>query len=483
MYLRILNRLLAIPRHKLALGAFLIPLLIRSIPEVLAGPYPVGWDIIAYYIPNSLDLVSGSMNVWGIITSPPLMYAIIVPALLLTKDSLVWIFKILGPLLFGLLSWSIFTFCQRRLYWPSKKAFYAVLFISAYFITLRIAWDAYQAELGLALLLLAESIVGKIGSTRSEIGKTSLLSLAVLSNQLVGLLVVGIQLARLVKSSTWARPRHASLQFPPVALFLLILYATMQTPLAPGLAVAGPGFSLASLLDATSFLLYAYVFVTPLLLVGIGLRERHVFAPWVLVCAVGLILSVLPGHVFQDIGYRWALLLSVPVLIVAFEGYSKLQAHGASGSKTWTGLVRVMVIVGLASSATLFAVLPAQSAFPLYTAFPLYLPTSMVQSASLRFCERGAGHALDQCKYKLGQCNNHTTSLLRLGTSLPVAGEAHRELLPLFSNISDRRGWNLLARVYRMVVQRNWMVPGFFSHQRETASNLWGSGRLPVPIG
>jgi len=381
MYLRILNRLLAIPRHKLALGAFLIPLLIRSIPEVLAGPYPVGWDIIAYYIPNSLDLVSGSMNVWGIITSPPLMYAIIVPALLLTKDSLVWIFKILGPLLFGLLSWSIFTFCQRRLYWPSKKAFYAVLFISAYFITLRIAWDAYQAELGLALLLLAESIVGKIGSTRSEIGKTSLLSLAVLSNQLVGLLVVGIQLARLVKSSTWARPRHASLQFPPVALFLLILYATMQTPLAPGLAVAGPGFSLASLLDATSFLLYAYVFVIPLLLVGIGLRERHVFAPWVLVCAVGLILSVLPGHVFQDIGYRWALLLSVPVLIVAFEGYSKLQAHGASGSKTWTGLVRVMVIVGLASSATLFAVLPAQSAFPLYTAFPLYLPTSMVQSS------------------------------------------------------------------------------------------------------
>src|SRR5205809_3319892 len=144
MYLRILNRLLAIPRYKLALGAFLIPLLIRSIPEVLAGPYPAGWDIIAYYIPNSLDLVSGSMNVWGIITSPPLMYAIIVPALLLTKVSLVWIFKILGPLLYGLLGFSIFTFCRRRLHWSSQKAFYAVLFMSAYFVVMRIAWDAYQ---------------------------------------------------------------------------------------------------------------------------------------------------------------------------------------------------------------------------------------------------------------------------------------------------------------------------------------------------
>jgi len=381
MFRRILKPFLRIQRYKLALGAFLIPLMIRSIPEILAGPYPVGWDIIAYYIPNSLDIASGNMNVWGIITSPPVMYAIVVPAYVLTRVSLVWIFKILGPLLYGFLGWSIFTFCQRRLQWSSQKAFYAVLFITSYFVVMRIAWDAFQAELGLALLLLAESIVGKTGSTRSQISKASLLSLAVLSNQLVGVLVVGTQLAKLVRSSIWARPRLASLQFPPVALFLLILYATMQTPLAPGLAVAGPGFSLASLLDTTSFLLYAYMFVIPLLLVGLGLRARSVFAPWVLVCCAGMILSVLPGHVFQDIGYRWALLLSIPVLIVAFEGYSRLQATRVSGFKNWARLVRVVVIVGLASSATLFAVLPAQSALPFYTTFPQYLPSSMVQSS------------------------------------------------------------------------------------------------------
>src|SRR5437588_692971 len=147
-----------IRRHKLALAAFLVPFLIRIIPEILSGPYPVGWDIIAYYVPNTIDIVSGQMNIWGIITSPPVMYAIVVPAYILTRTTLVLIFKFLGPILYGFLGWSIFRFCQRRLHWSGIKALYAVLFISAYFVTLRISWDAYQAELGLALFLVGQSI-------------------------------------------------------------------------------------------------------------------------------------------------------------------------------------------------------------------------------------------------------------------------------------------------------------------------------------
>src|SRR3989442_2762108 len=186
-----------IRRHKIAFAAFLVPLGIRIIPEILSGPYPVGWDIIAYYIPNTIDIVSGRMDIWGMITSPPVMYAIVVPAYILTKANLVLIFKVLGPILYGFLGWSIFWFCQRRLHWSGIKALYAVLFISTYFVTLRISWDAYPAELGLALFLVAQSIVLP-PSAKSVIGRVSLLSLAVLSNQLVGVLVVGTQLATFI---------------------------------------------------------------------------------------------------------------------------------------------------------------------------------------------------------------------------------------------------------------------------------------------
>jgi len=370
----------AFREHRFLLAAFLIPLGIRAIPEILVGPYPVGWDIIAYYVPNSLDLASGSMNVWGIITSPPLMYAIVVPAYVLTKVSLIWIFKILGPILYGFLGWSIFTFCQRRLHWSGEKAFYAVLFISAYFVTMRIAWDAYQAELGLALFLLAESIRFP-ASAKSALSRVSLLSLAVLSNQLVGVLVVGTQLATLVHPSIRKNTRLFSLQFSPIALFLLILYATMQTALAPGLSIIGPGANLSILTTNLSFLLYAYIFVVPLALFGIKLREKSVFVPWTIACGIGLALSVMPGHVFQDIGYRWVLLLSLPLLFLAYEGYSGLRVASAFANRNWGGLLRVVVIVSLSSSAISYAILPAQSAPTLFTVFPQYVPTSMVQSS------------------------------------------------------------------------------------------------------
>ena len=38
--------------YRFALAAFLTPLFIRSIPEILVGPYPIGWDSIAFYVPT-----------------------------------------------------------------------------------------------------------------------------------------------------------------------------------------------------------------------------------------------------------------------------------------------------------------------------------------------------------------------------------------------------------------------------------------------
>ncbi len=45
--------------HRFGLAALLIPLGVRAIPEIIVGPYPVGWDTIAFYVPSTLDLASG----------------------------------------------------------------------------------------------------------------------------------------------------------------------------------------------------------------------------------------------------------------------------------------------------------------------------------------------------------------------------------------------------------------------------------------
>jgi len=63
----------AIRNHEFALAAFLLPFTVRAIPEVIAGPYPIGWDIIAFYVPNTLVMAAGRMSIWGIIGSGPWM--------------------------------------------------------------------------------------------------------------------------------------------------------------------------------------------------------------------------------------------------------------------------------------------------------------------------------------------------------------------------------------------------------------------------
>src|SRR5437667_1703077 len=109
---------------------------------------------------------------------------------------------------------------------------------------MRISWDAYHMELGLALFLLAESIIRTPASVRSTLSSVSLLSLAVLSNQLVGFIVIGTQLTMLLRPSIRRNLGLVPLQFVPVALYLLILYATMQTPLGPGLSIVGSATNL-----------------------------------------------------------------------------------------------------------------------------------------------------------------------------------------------------------------------------------------------
>src|SRR6267378_426730 len=145
----------AVRSYRFALAAFLIPVLIRSIPEILVGPYPIGWDTIAFYVPNTLDWATGKARFTEILGTAPLMYMISVPVYYLSRVNPVWIFKIMGPILYGSMIWALFRFLKIGLKWPDKQALGAALLTSLYFVTLRISWDLYRNMLGLTFILLS----------------------------------------------------------------------------------------------------------------------------------------------------------------------------------------------------------------------------------------------------------------------------------------------------------------------------------------
>src|SRR6266702_6807592 len=52
----------AIRKYKLPLVAFLLPLTVRAIPELMAGPYPIGYDTITAYVPFMRDWAAGNTS-------------------------------------------------------------------------------------------------------------------------------------------------------------------------------------------------------------------------------------------------------------------------------------------------------------------------------------------------------------------------------------------------------------------------------------
>jgi hypothetical protein len=372
----------AIRRYKFALAAFLLPLTVRAIPEVIAGPYPIGWDIIAFYVPNTLDMAAGRMNIWGILGSGPLMYSFIVPIYVLTRINPILLFKVAGPALFGVLCWSVFRLCEKRLGLSIRSAFLSVIFLAFYFVSLRVAWDAYQAELGLTLFILGLSVAGEPGSVgRSIFAKSAFFLLAILANQLVAVLVVGSVIVEMLRAKVWGGFGLSLSRLAPVALFGLAVYATLQPSTGPGVSVLGGSFAPLNVAYNTVFLVYAFGPLLPLAAIGLSLVTRSLFSSWIVVAATGIVISTLPGQVFQDIGYRWVLLLSVPVLIAAAQGYQKVSARaGGLNGRKWLKAVRLGVPLVLILSAGMYSAIQ-EASVPYFTLFVGYVPTSLLQSS------------------------------------------------------------------------------------------------------
>ena len=87
--------------------AFFIPLGVRIIPEILMGPYVLGFDTMGFYIPNTLLFIHGGLNQPLYLLNGQLFYAIFTSVVSL-GGSPILVLKVISPLLLGFLGLSIY---------------------------------------------------------------------------------------------------------------------------------------------------------------------------------------------------------------------------------------------------------------------------------------------------------------------------------------------------------------------------------------
>jgi hypothetical protein len=374
--------------------AFLVPLVVRVIPEILMGSYVVGFDTLAYYVPNTLVWLRDGVGFWSFLATAPFLYVLLM-SVTAVGVPIVATLKVLSPLLLGLLGVAVYFFAHKTLSWSPKKSLLAVLFATLYFVALRISWDMLRSELALIFMFVALIFIEKDGK---PIRNGVLLSLAMLSvvfaHQLVAVIMLFIVLVTVVR---WFLDRRmidvrrlVVCSVPAACLFSVIVYANYvvspQFSVVSGfpakesegfMALAGFASYPAMVSDTLVFLAFCYLPLLPLVVLGFkwfkGNLQLKAWVLWVLIAlSVGF---VVPSFFVVVLPHRWILLLTYPLAFFAADAFAKLRLNALK-----TGILKVGMGLVLVTLSLTFLVLPYSLAFPYFSYGSVYTPVSMLHN-------------------------------------------------------------------------------------------------------
>lgn len=132
---------------KLLVILYSIPLFIRLLPEILAWPYPLGFDTVTYYIPKMVKGTYLKMSIPSLMKTTSLYYILETILYRIYPDP-VLIIKILGPILYATMITLIGLYAYKRVGFDWRWTIVCVAVASLSLIGLRLAWDLYRNMLG-----------------------------------------------------------------------------------------------------------------------------------------------------------------------------------------------------------------------------------------------------------------------------------------------------------------------------------------------
>lgn len=364
------------------------------------GPYPVGFDTMAYYVPTTLLWLHDGVTLWSFLATAPMLYSV-TSGLAWAGGSITLILKVLPPLLLGFLGFSIYLYARVGLLWSQKKSLLPALIGTLYFVALRISWDALREEFALIFfflvltLLVAKNNHSNNLSWKKWVGFSLALVGVVLSNQVVAVLLLGVLLFTVVYKIIRKNHKSAAtillFSLPAVLIFFAMFYFSPSVPeyrlifgfptTSDGwLALFGyPTYS-AMLTSEAEFIVYCFLPLLPLAVLSVTSFKNLQMRSWIILI---LIATLIPFVSPSDL--RLVMLLTYPLAFYVTEGLSWL------GSLKWkrfklsslrVGLIYLTLVTVVLSLG--FMILPPENPFPYFAVqnnpFLYSIPTSMLQN-------------------------------------------------------------------------------------------------------
>ena len=385
--------------------AFIIPLIVRTIPEILMGPYIVGFDTLGFYVPDTLLWLHGT-NLLTYLANAPLFYVIFAP-LVAAGASPIFVTKILSPMLLGFLGLTIYLYARKGLDWSFNKSIVPALLGTLYFVALRVSWDMLRNEIALIFFFVVLTLLG--GKHPNSWKRYVLLSLAmtavVLSDQLGAVIMLGVVIFTIIfklLQQEFIQATKLIVVSLPSAVYFVIVYLTdlvmtsyFNNPtnvISPLASWTGFASYQSMIVNEAGFFLYCFLPLLPLIVIGLWRFGNVQLRSWLL---LSLILVLLP--IASVSPYRWVLMLMFPLAFYTTEALSRLKSIKWKHYNFTIHRIAILYLVlstailsfgfiFMTSSAPFFYFSPSQLNF-----YPYQIPTSMLQNTiSITDCKATA---------------------------------------------------------------------------------------------
>lgn len=375
--------------------AFLVPFTVRTIPEVLIGPYIVGFDTMGFYVPNTLSWLHGGVDLWSYLSVAPLFYAVLMSTVS-TGLPIIIALKVISPVLLGFLGLSIYLYAHKGLGWFPLKSLVPALIGTVYFVALRISWDMLRTELGLVFFFVALTLLTQLkhGGWKRYVLLAIVLMAVILSHQLVAVILFGVVIFTVL--SEWRREGFRKsinlviASLPSVVFFVLVNFtavapaglqdfsSSVGSPLASWLVF--PSYS-SMLVSEGGFFLYCFLPLMPLALLSIKHLGSFQLRSWLILT---LLLLLVPFAFVSP--YRWLILLIYPFAFYIAESLTMLKPVRLRCFKIPLQKIALLYLV---SSTVILSIgyifMPPEEPFVYFNpdyvnCYQYQIPTSMLQN-------------------------------------------------------------------------------------------------------
>ena len=350
---------------------FSVAFVLRLVPEVLSFPYPVGYDVINYYLP----VIKNFEHYWPTISNQfpfyvSLLYAI--SEVLHAEPQLVISSSIV--LIFGLFSLVIFSIGRNLLRLDNLQSIFLSIFVIFQLGVLRTSWDLHKDMFALTLTFLSLLFISKLPKlSKNLIPITAALNIVtVLADRMIGLLLS----VTLIGSSILTRDRGLAM----IAVIVIVIYAiSLQANhenIEYNLKMVGSNNSTNEIYTPINLIVLFLVMNAILLpsgIVGFIKSRLIIFKIPLLISVIGSFTWIIFPNSSAFLPDRWIVIFSIFLSLFSGYGFISLIENrriSISSRKLNNYLIVVLPFIFLGSA---FAVSPNNSYFNIYGAFHQFI--------------------------------------------------------------------------------------------------------------